>query len=178
MSMFFFRTKKRRIKRLSLSLDRAGNIKVTAPPDFPQAKIDEFIRQHTGWISKQRTAYKKYTHLPEGTGTKRHYAAHKEDARKFITSRVEFWNCRLGFSYTKIAIRNQVSRWGSCSKKGILNFNYRLLMLPLELADYVVVHELCHLKHFNHSKRFWDEVEIVLPEYDKHLKVLKTYRMS
>lgn len=97
-----------------------------------------------------------------------HYARHKEDARIFIHERLRAMNEKHGFAYRRVAIRDQKSRWGSCSAKGNLNFNYRLQFLPLHLADYVIAHELCHLIEFNHSKKFWDLVEKVDPQYRRH----------
>jgi len=94
-----------------------------------------------------------------------HYEAHKELARSIITERVDFWNGHYNFSYNRIAIRNQRRCWGSCSAKKNLNFNYRLIFLPEELMDYIVVHELCHLEHLNHGKDFWNTVGRAMPEY-------------
>lgn len=99
-------------------------------------------------------------------------------ARLLILSRVEFFNNQLNFKIGRISIRNQRTRWGSCSSKGNLNFNSRLIKLPLELVDYVVVHELCHLKQLNHSRAFWALVGEVLPNF-KHLRrQLKTYHIE
>jgi hypothetical protein len=166
-----------RVQRLSLSIERDGALKLVAPSWYPKSKINEFVRNHESWIQKKLFERKSSLFFPKGSGTKRHFAKNKEEARKFIALRVEFWNAELGFAFSKIAIRNQKSRWGSCSKKGTLNFNYRLLFLPAELADYVIVHELCHLKHFDHSKNFWDEVRRTLPEYKTQLKQLKRYSL-
>lgn len=94
-----------------------------------------------------------------------HYEAHKERARTLVTLRLEHWNQFYNLAYNRVAIRNQGTRWGSCSTKQNLNFNYRLVFLPIELVDYVIVHELCHLKHFNHSATFWSEVEKTLSDY-------------
>lgn len=94
-----------------------------------------------------------------------HFVEHKEVARKIILARLQHWAPRCGVNYKRVAIRNQRRRWGSCSSLGNLNFNYKLAFLPSELCDYVVVHELCHLKEMNHGPNFWGEVEKVLPEY-------------
>jgi predicted metal-dependent hydrolase len=105
-----------------------------------------------------------------------HYQKHKQQARILIHSRLEYFAPLCEVNYKRVAIRNQRRRWGSCSSSGNLNFNYRLLFLPLELADYVIVHELCHLKEMNHSSAFWKEVAKVLPDYERlerELKVLE-----
>ena len=93
------------------------------------------------------------------------YETHKESARVLVHERILLFAPLVGVIPKRIAIRDQRSRWGSCSTKGNLNFNYRLLHIPIELADYVIVHELCHLLEFNHSERFWAHVERILPDY-------------
>ena len=104
---------------------------------------------------------------------KRFTKNNKEYARSFVKSRIEHFNGFYGFKINRIAIRNQRSRWGSCSKKSNLNFNYKILFLKPELADYLLVHELCHLGEFNHSKRFWALVEKTIPDYAKINKELR-----
>ncbi len=96
----------------------------------------------------------------------KHYREHKEAARAFVHARLLAINAEhYNFTYNRVAIRNTRSRWGSCSKRGNLNFNYRLLFLPPHLADYVIAHELCHLQEFNHGPHFWALVEKVIPGY-------------
>ena len=96
-----------------------------------------------------------------------------EEALKIIPARVEYFAKVIGGTYGKITIRNQKTRWGSCSSKGNLNFNCLLMLPSPELLDYVVVHELCHRKQMNHSKAFWLEVEKVLPDDKEARKWLK-----
>lgn len=102
-----------------------------------------------------------------------HYRAHKELAREIITARVAHWNSHYNFTYQRIAIRNQRRCWGSCSAKQNLNFNYRLIFLPEVLMDYIIVHELCHLAHLNHSKNFWNTVAHAFPEYQEARRHLR-----
>lgn len=94
-----------------------------------------------------------------------HYREHKEHARRIIHERLMFWSTFYALTYGRVAIRNSRSRWGSCSSKRNLNFNYKLVFLPPKLIDYIVVHELCHLIEFNHSRVFWEHVARAIPEY-------------
>lgn len=100
------------------------------------------------------------------------YLKHKEEARALVKARLEYYNSFYNFTYKRISIKNHRSRWGSCSKKGNLNFNYRIALLSPDLADYIVVHELCHLGEFNHSKSFWMLVARTLPDWPRRRKEL------
>ncbi len=121
-----------------------------------------------GWLIKKKVRRQRR----RTSASTKHYEAHKERARILVHERLTYWNQFYGHTYNRVAIRNQRSRWGSCSTKGNLNFNYRLVFLPLELVDYVIVHELCHLKHFNHGSEFWVTVEEKIPNYEAHKKEL------
>lgn len=98
---------------------------------------------------------------------------HREHARALIHERLAFWNTHYAVTYSKVFIRNQCSRWGSCSSQRNLNFNYKIVFLPRELLDYVIVHELCHLIEFNHSPAFWLTVERVIPDYRERKALLE-----
>ena len=93
------------------------------------------------------------------------YLNHKERVREFVFERIGYYNRIYNFKVNRISIRNQKTRWGSCSQKGNLNFNYRIMNLPNHLADYIIIHELCHLKELNHSPRFWNLVAQTIPNY-------------
>lgn len=93
------------------------------------------------------------------------YLRLKGEAARVLSERLEYFNRHYQFPYKRVSIRDQRSRWGSCSTKGNINFNYRLILLPEDLRDYVVVHELCHLKELNHSPAFWRLVSETLPDY-------------
>lgn len=106
-------------------------------------------------------------------GSRRQYTKHREAARALVHARLAHYNQLYGYRYKKVFIRNTRSRWGSCSSKGNLNFNYRVALLPPELADYIIVHELCHLAEFNHGPQFWALVARVMPAHRALRKALR-----
>lgn len=110
-------------------------------------------------------------------GTRAAYKKHKEIARELVHRKLSEHNVHYALSFGKIAIRNQRTRWGSCSKKGNLNFHYRIIELPEHLTDYIIVHELCHLAEFNHSKKFWTLVAKTIPDWKVRRTALKNYAM-
>lgn len=101
------------------------------------------------------------------------YERHKSQARAVITAAVIRYATHYGFTYKRIAIRNTRHNWGSCSALGNLNFSYKLLFLPPCLRNYIVVHELCHLRQLNHSAHFWDEVATIMPDYKERIQTLR-----
>ncbi len=108
------------------------------------------------------------------SGARQAYLTHKEFARKVIVTLVEEYATRHGFAPKRIAIRHTRRRWGSCSAAGNLNFSYKLAFLPSCLARYVVVHELCHLRHLHHRDTFWQEVASLMPDYADRVAVIRT----
>lgn len=166
--------KHRKAKRLKLAISCDGNVSVTLPWRMGFLSADEFIRKNAEWVLEKMKAMKK---IGRNSLFARHdqdeYLKLKETAREMVKSRLEKYAEFYGFQYNAVAIRNQKTRWGSCSSKGNLNFNYKILLLPQRHADYIIVHELCHLKEFNHGKRFWNLVAQTIPEYERIVKQLK-----
>lgn len=107
----------------------------------------------------------------------KHYIQHKKIAEKAIKDKVLFFAGLYGVPVKRVAIRNQRTRWGSCSKLGNLNFNYKIIFLPDNLMNMVIVHEICHLLEFNHSQRFWNHVARVFPNYRELTKQLRKVDM-
>ncbi len=105
--------------------------------------------------------------------SKMEYQKHKESARSLVLRKIAEFNNFYNFNLGRITIRNQRSRWGSCSKKGNMNFNYRLALIPDKLVDYVIVHELCHIGEFNHSNDFWNLVAQTIPDHSQLRKDLR-----
>lgn len=97
--------------------------------------------------------------------SRKDYSKHKELSRALVHERITHYNAFYQFAVGRVFIKNHKSRWGSCSKLGNLNFNYKLVHLPPQLADYIIVHELCHLAHFNHSTKFWALVARTTPNH-------------
>lgn len=106
-------------------------------------------------------------------GSKSEYLKYKDQALILVKNKLEHFNQFYNFKYNKVTIRNQSTRWGSCSRRGNINFNYKLALLPESLTDYVVVHELCHIGEFNHSKDFWDLVARTVPDYKERRQELR-----
>lgn len=106
-------------------------------------------------------------------GRRSHYLKHKEAARAVVHARLAFFNSFYKLPLKKVFIKNVKSRWGSCSSRGNLNFNYKIAFLPPALADYIIVHELCHLQHFNHSSDFWAHVAHTTPRYKELRRALR-----
>jgi predicted metal-dependent hydrolase len=111
-------------------------------------------------VRRRRVRRRRHSHKSHSS-----YLEHRAQALELVTSRLTYFNTFYNFKYNTIKIKNNSSRWGSCSRKGNLNFNYRIALLPPELADYLVIHELCHLGEFNHSKKFWELVERTVPHW-------------
>ncbi|MBP9732719.1 MAG: M48 family metallopeptidase, partial [Candidatus Magasanikbacteria bacterium] len=165
-----------RLRRITLSVNSKGKVRVTAPKLVPKSVIEKFVKTKHDWIQgvleKLKTVKKS-----EFVGPKFSYHSNKARAKKIITERVKHFARLHDFSFKRISIKNTSSRWGSCSTKENLNFNYKLIFLSEVLLDYVVVHELCHLRHHNHSAKFWAEVGTILPDYRVRERELKKYHL-
>ncbi len=169
--------KSERVRRVRLAVHCDGAVVVTAPVGVSEERVEGFVRDKAEWVREKITFFQKIGFQPVKKTTRGGYKKYKNVARKLVTGRLEYFNQFYQLKYNRVAIRNQRSRWGSCSKKGNLNFNYKIVFLPPQLADYVIVHELCHLQEFNHSQRFWALVAKTLPGYTSLRKHLKTIRL-
>lgn len=170
-----------RARRLGITLYPSGDVIVTVPKRAPLFLVERFLKQKQEWIEHHRTRFEKRRERAGGLvlpkASRADYLAKKAEALKLVHEKLahfaEIYRSsadlqHADFVYRRISIKNLRTRWGSCSRRGNLNFSYRIIYLPPELQDYLVVHELCHLGEFNHSAKFWELVAVTIPEYKKH----------
>lgn len=172
--------KSERARCLRIAIYANLNIVVTLPAGKSEREAATYLQKKAKWVINTLDKFRKIKISNPFAGKSalprrsiRDFRQNKEKALVLIKNLIEKINKTYQFEYRRISIRNQKTRWGSCSKKGNLNFNYRIIFLPPKLAEYIVVHELCHLKELNHSRRFWNLVGKVLPDYKKLIKELK-----
>ena len=168
-----------RSKRKTLAIEIRPDMRVVvrAPEKIPQNEIIKFVEEKQNWIKKHLV--QMYFKAEENKKQKKEPALTNADVEKLcqkalsvIPDKVKYYAEIMGVTYGRGTIRKQKTRWGSCSSKGNLNFNCLLMLMPDKVLDYVVVHELCHLKQMNHSKKFWMEVERYMPDYQNYKKWL------
>jgi predicted metal-dependent hydrolase len=171
----------KRIKNLRsvrIAVHSDGRCVVSANVGMNQQQIEIFVQTHKGWIEKKREMYEKKAEKYPKIPLIGEYSECKSDALDMVIHRLQYWNQFYGYSWNRVSIRNQISRWGSCSSGRNLSFNYRIILLPDHIADYIIVHELCHLAQMNHSQRFWDLVAVAMPEYRDIQKQLHQYSLT
>lgn len=166
-----------RRKTVAIQITRDARVQVRAPYGCSKSFIDSFVREKSDWISRHLALAEKRKREPAASGqpalTAKERARYIKIARDIFTRKTEYYARIMGVSYGRISIREQKTRWGSCSSQGNLNFNWRLIFAPENVLDYVVVHELAHRKEMNHSKAFYAIVESVLPDYRVSRKWLR-----
>ncbi|MBU0625513.1 M48 family metallopeptidase [Patescibacteria group bacterium] len=162
---------------MNLTVYPDARVVVTVPPRISKRTILNFISEYTDWVHRQLIKIKRADNCVLLPGGRHDYLRHKEQARNLIQQVIAKHSCNHAFDFNRLAIKNLFGSWGSCSAKRNLNFNYKLIHLPPHLAEYIVVHELCHLGQMNHSKRFWLLVARLIPDYQKRKKELRKYLM-
>lgn len=151
-------------KTLTIQITQDVQLLIKAPFRTSEREIYHFLQQKQFWIYKQakRIIANESNRIERSDEEIRRL---REQARSVLTEKSNDYAKQLGVSFNKIRIGNQRTRWGSCSSKGTISYNWRLILMPEEIMDYVVVHELCHLIEMNHSSRFWMLVSGILPDY-------------
>lgn len=154
-----------RRRTVSIEVTRDGRVTVRAPLRITPREIDLFIRSRSEWISRKLQCAAELNAEREPAFTDDEIAVMTAQAKRIIPDLVSNTAKTMGLTYGKVFIRHQRSRWGSCSAKGNLNFNCLLVRTPPKVMEYVVIHELAHIRHMNHSEAFWTEVERYCPDY-------------
>lgn len=167
-------------KTLSVSIQPDCTIAVRAPRSVSNSQIRRFLVEKQHWlITKYLETKQKQEAIPcsDLTDTQRAALTRRyiDAAKEYFPKRVAYFHQFTGGTYSRITIRDQKTRWGSCSSKGTLSFNWRLMLAPPAILDYVVVHELCHLRHMDHSPAFWQAVGEVFPDYASARKWLRKH---
>ena len=169
-------------KTLAIQINPDLSVTVRAPMYAPQSDIERILIEKESWIQKhiekirEQEAKRKET---QGESVESEYLTNEEikkladKALQHIPKRVSYYAKQIGVTYGRITIRNQKTRWGSCSSRGNLNFNWTLILTPEPLQDYVVVHELAHIRHHDHSPAFYALIERYMPDWRERMKLLK-----
>ncbi len=159
--------KSKRARRMRLTISCEGSLVVTLPNSlfFGESSAERAIRKKARWVLDKLNYFQKHRNKYFFRSTKKEFLKHKNKALKIATDKADYFNRFYGFKFGKISVRNQKTRWGSCSRNGNLSFNYKIALLPEKISDYIIVHELCHLEEFNHSKKFWNLVKKTIPNF-------------
>lgn len=161
-------------KTMSMKVEQDGRIVVRAPYRMPVSAADQFVEGHKDWIDTRRQAYEA-VRLLRPSYTEEERRKYREEARTMLEAKCRKFAEKMGVTYGRISVREQKTRWGSCSASGNLNFNWKLILMPEEIQDYLVVHELAHRREMNHSARFWRLVEEEIPDYKERRKWLRLH---
>lgn len=167
-------------KSLGLEVRDANTVLARIPTRVSDRELKAFVENHRSWILEKTAVMAEREENRKSTPAPPPELLSKTDRMKIqlkIGKRVRHYCEKMGVTVGYVTVKNQKTRWGSCSAKGNVNFNYQLAFLPDELLDYVVIHELAHRRHMNHSRAFWAEVEKYCPDYLERREQLKEYSL-
>ena len=150
-------------KSISASV-KGGVLTVRAPRGIQRSVIDAFLKKHSAWIDEHLTAARekeaRFSSLSDAE-----IKRIKAEARKYLVAKTEYYSKIMGLKYSRINITSATTRFGSCSSKGNISYSWRLMLYPEPAREYVVVHELAHLVHMDHSKEFYNYIALYMPDY-------------
>ncbi|MBP6859772.1 MAG: M48 family metallopeptidase [Candidatus Magasanikbacteria bacterium] len=165
-------------RHLRLAVYPGGSVTVTAPRFLSLPAIERFIIDKSDWVLKKISQMSSVQKPLKVKSSKLDYIRYKAVAKKIARDKMLYFNQFYNYNWNKISIKNQSTRWGSCSKQGNINFNYKIALLPEQMVDYIIVHELSHLGQFNHSDKFWSLVARTIPDHKKIRRALKKYSLK
>lgn len=164
-----------RTRKIKLVVTFDGRVEVSAPNKIDEKIIEDFVMSKVDWVVRILEQYKNRPRIILDSSNGEDWSKHKEYAYLYIKERLEYFNQFYNLKWNSITVKKIKSRWGSCSSKSNLNFNYKLALLSPDLADYIIVHELCHLQEMNHSVDFWNLVGRTIPNHKELRRELKTF---
>lgn len=160
-------------KRKTLSLVvKDGEVTVRAPRGIPQKYIEAFVEKHESWICEKLALCEKRREREAGLSDNA-VEDLKREARLYFKAELDRYSEIMGLKYSRMRITSAKKRFGSCNTNGVICFSYRLMLYPVAAREYVVVHELAHLKHMNHSPEFYRLIERYMPDYKERKRLLK-----
>jgi predicted metal-dependent hydrolase len=175
-TVFLYTLKNRKgIRGIRIAVHADGAVVVTKSKYIRESEIERLVEKKADWIIEKIDLMKSKPKKLLAHYSAKDFKENKEKALHFVLGRIEYLNKFYTFKVNSIGIKNQKTRWGSCSGKGNLSFNYKIIFLPVHLADYIIVHELCHLKEMNHSPRFWSLVAEQIPDHKIRRKEVHLY---
>lgn len=169
-----------RRKTISLEVTAKGQVKLRLPLGCHRQEGIRFLEQRTEWLlqalqkmqKRQELLLRQQAQVPQITPEQ--VSRLRLRAKEELTAKADLFAAKMGVTYAKLTVKDQKTRWGSCSARGNLNFNWRIILAPEPVTDYVVIHELAHRIHMNHSEAFYRTVEAVMPDYREQVRWLKT----
>lgn len=174
---FYITRSSARARHARITVRQSGEVVAVRPSIMPSTRFHAWVDSKKQWIERavfRIQKHKPQTPLPKGRQV---YRAYRERARALVHKKIKELNAIYKHTHRAVRVKQHTSRWGSCSTKGNLNFNYQIVFLPDHLASYIVAHELCHLKEMNHSRAFWHLVAQTASDYKACRKALKRYAM-
>ena len=154
-----------RSRSLRLAVYPGGELVVTAPRFLSIRAIEQFIIRKSKWVLEKIDKLVSVPKIVKTKNSRLDFIRNKSTALKIARQKMEYFNQFYGLKWKKVMIKNQKTRWGSCSRQGNINFNYKIALLPERAVDYIIVHEMCHLAEMNHSRKFWNLVAKTVPDY-------------
>lgn len=167
----------RRARYMRLTVSHDGAVTVTLPFGASLNHAERFVADHVNWLVRKITQMRSSGYTPYLRRSRADYLRYKEQARETAVDIATRLRATFGLRFRSISIRDQRTRWGSCSRRGDVSLNYRLVFLPERTQEYLIAHELCHVLEFNHSTAFWRVVADVIPDFRDHRKALRAYRL-
>lgn len=172
---FTYTLTRKRITTLRLRVLPGGIVAVSAPRQMSLRQIERFIASKSAWVREKILEASKMPPRLTKTEAAAEYHKYHRQALSLAKQKVAEYSLRYGFRPGTMSIGKQESRWGSCSRNGRLRFNYKIVFMPPSILEYLIIHELCHLREFSHSRKFWSEVGAILPDYAERRQELRNW---